>query len=503
MNFFIITILILIISYFSFFKKNNRIREINSKIPGPIGLPIIGNLHEIKNDPHIQFQKWYEKYGVIYSIRFGNIETVVLTGYPILRKAFVENSQIFASRFQHWSRFKTNGCKNLISSNDELHSTLKKIILTEITPTRIKKMENHIVLECKNLCKTLDKHCQDGLPFSLNMYCKLFSLNILLRFLFGTIDNSYEDQNNQDFVNVIIEFLKFGGNPIMSDFIPIFRPFYKQNKFFKIYPVCCDHINKYIDIYKNNKKLKQQNKDKNDDDDDDDGTIIGKLLNEYDNGNISWDSVICTCCDIFIAGVDSTSCSIIFSLIALSKNPNCQEKLFYEIKNNFRKSDDDDDDMVIRHSLNRSSIPYLSLVIKEVYILYPVILLGLPHITSEDIEIEGYTIAKGTQIIQNVFSTHLCEKTFPNPKSFIPERFNETGTDNMFGGGKTNLVHFGTGVRDCVGKSMADCEFFIFLATLIKRYQFINPTSEPLNDIGTFGIAYQPKNNKFIIKKRV
>ncbi|KAM9964132.1 hypothetical protein ACTFIW_005788 [Dictyostelium discoideum] len=517
MNLFI-TILILVISYIIFFKNNNRISKINSKIPGPIRLPILGNLHQIKKDPHFQFQKWYKKYGEIFSIRLGNIETVVFTGYPIFKKAYIENSQIFASRYQQLSRFETNGYKNLIGSNDELHSILKKTILSEITSNKIKKMEYHIALECENLCKQLDKHCQDGLPFSLNMYCKLFSLNIILRFLFGSIDNSYQDKSNQEMVDVIIEYLHYGGNPIVSDYIPILKPFYKKNKFFILYPVMCDHINKLIEIYKNKKQQKKQQKqqqkqqnednhdDVDDDDDDDDGTIIGKLLNEYNKGNISWTSVVSTCIDVFLAGVDSTSNTIIFSLIALVNNSNCQEKLYNEIKNNLLKSDNDgggDEIIAIRHSLYRSSITYLSLIMKEVYRLHTVILIGLPHITTEDVEIEGYKIAKGTQVLQNVFSTHLCEKTFPMPKSFIPERFTETGSNNMFGGGQTNLIHFGTGVRDCVGKSLADCEFFTVLATLINRYQFINPTSVPLNDIGSFGIAYQPPINNFIIKKRL
>ncbi|KAM9998209.1 hypothetical protein ACTFIY_007848 [Dictyostelium cf. discoideum] len=345
-------------------------------------------------------------------------------------------------------------------------------------------MENHIVLECENLCKQLDKHCKDGLQFSLNMYCKLFSLNIILRFLFGTINNSYIDQSNQDIIDVIIEYLHYGGSPIMSDYIPILKPFYIQNKFFKLYPVLCDHLNKLIENYKNKKQQKKQQQQQNQNDyDDDDGTIIGKLLNEYNNGNISWTSVVSTCVDVFIAGIDTTS-----------------KKLYNEIRNNLKKNDDE---IVIRHSFYRSSIPYLSLVKKEVYRLYPVILIGVPHITSEDVEIEGYKIAKCTQIIQNVFSTHLCEKTFPMSKSFIPERFIETGSNHMFGGGQTNLVPFGVGIRDCVGKSLAECEFFTVLATLINRYQFINPTLEPLYDIGSFGIAYQPPINNFIIKKRL
>ncbi|KAK5584714.1 hypothetical protein RB653_006330 [Dictyostelium firmibasis] len=478
-------------------EKENRIRKINSKIPGPKALPIVGNLHELKNDPLTRFQNWYEKYGAIYSIRMGNIDSVVLTGYPIIRKAFIENSNVFAPRYHRWSRLKLNGCRNLSGSNDELHTTLKKIVLSEMTPTRIKRMENHIAWECEKISKILDKHCESGLPFSLNMYCKLFSLNIIMRFLFG-IDYSYENQENQEIVSLVMECFYHGGSAIMSDFIPIIRPFYKENKFFQLYTTLTGHINQLIENYKLEKSKKKSGAATSSEDEE---TIMGKLLEEFNNGSIGWDSLVSTCVDVLIGGTHTTSNTVIFSLIALANNPDCQDKLYDQIKNNRQMSKDE---LVVRHSVHRSSIPYLSLVIKETYRLYPVSLIGLPHVTSEDVEIGGYTIAKGTQIIQNIFASHKCEKTFPSPNSFIPERFIETGCNNMFGGGPTNLVHFGTGVRDCVGKSLADCEFYTLLATLINRYEFINPsTSKPLNDFGIIGVGFHPPDNQFFIKRRI
>ncbi|KAN0023990.1 hypothetical protein ACTFIV_008383 [Dictyostelium citrinum] len=139
--------------------------------------------------------------------------------------------------------------------------------------------------------------------------------------------------------------------------------------------------------------------------------------------------------------------------------------------------------------------------IKETYRLYPALPFGIPHVTSEDVEIEGHKIAKGTQIFQNIYSSHRCDKLFQYPNEFIPERFIESGCNGMTGGSLTQLVDFGVGVRDCLGKSLADCEIFMFFATLLNRYEFINPNpSIPLID---FSSNYQPHQNNFIIKKRV
>jgi len=53
---------------------------------------------------------------------------------------------------------------------------------------------------------------------------------------------------------------------------------------------------------------------------------------------------------------------------------------------------------------DRTSLPYIDAIVKEVLRWQPVGLMGLPHCTSEGDEHNGYFIPKGTIVMANVWS---------------------------------------------------------------------------------------------------
>lgn len=67
--------------------------------PGPPTLPIIGNIHLIpKTQPHIQFQKWAEEYGPIYSLILGTKVMIVLSSDRTIKDLLDKRSNIYSSR---------------------------------------------------------------------------------------------------------------------------------------------------------------------------------------------------------------------------------------------------------------------------------------------------------------------------------------------------------------------------------------------------------------------
>lgn len=242
---------------------------------------------------------------------------------------------------------------------------------------------------------------------------------------------------------------------------------------------------KYIEKFKSGKNSKQSKTENK--------PIISKLLSLYENGEISWASVIGSCIDMQASSTDT----IMFCLIELTNLKNIQNKVYNEIKQEIKKqninNNNNEDEVLIQYNKYRNSLPYFSMVIKETFRKHPV----TAHETSNDVEFRGYKISKGTQIIKNIWATHRNEKIFQSPDSFIPERFLEELPNS-------NLVHFGVGVRDCMGKSLAESQIFTILASFINRYEFLNPNpSIPLNDVGKFGLAFSCPQNKIIIKKRI
>jgi hypothetical protein len=67
--------------------------------PGPPTLPILGNLHLMPSEkPHLQFQKWAEEYGPVYSLMLGTKVMVVLNSDQAIKDLLDKRSGIYSSR---------------------------------------------------------------------------------------------------------------------------------------------------------------------------------------------------------------------------------------------------------------------------------------------------------------------------------------------------------------------------------------------------------------------
>lgn len=67
--------------------------------PGPPTLPIIGNLHLMpKKKAHLQFQKWAEEYGPVYSLILGTKVMIVLSSDQAIKDLLDKRSGIYSSR---------------------------------------------------------------------------------------------------------------------------------------------------------------------------------------------------------------------------------------------------------------------------------------------------------------------------------------------------------------------------------------------------------------------
>ena len=67
--------------------------------PGPPTLPLIGNLHLMpKEKVHLQFQKWAEEYGPVYSLILGTKVMIVLSSDQAIKDLLDKRSGIYSSR---------------------------------------------------------------------------------------------------------------------------------------------------------------------------------------------------------------------------------------------------------------------------------------------------------------------------------------------------------------------------------------------------------------------
>nr|XP_057921192.1 cytochrome P450 2U1 isoform X2 [Doryrhamphus excisus] len=120
--------------------------------------------------------------------------------------------------------------------------------------------------------------------------------------------------------------------------------------------------------------------------------------------------------DLFIAGTDTTTNSVLWVLLYMVVHPDVQKKVQTEL-----------DKVVGRHRVpsltDRGCLPFTEATIMEVQRLTSVVPLGIPHMASKTTDFRGYTIPQGTVILPNLWSAHRDPTVWDDPDSFKPERF--------------------------------------------------------------------------------
>ncbi|CAI0409404.1 unnamed protein product [Linum tenue] len=165
--------------------------------------------------------------------------------------------------------------------------------------------------------------------------------------------------------------------------------------------------------------------------------------------------------DLFVAGTDTTSSTIEWAMTELLCNP---DKLAIAKKE----------------------------LVKETFRLHPAAPLLLPRKAGVDVEICGFTVPQGAEILVNVWAIGRDPMTWDNPNSFMPERFLGSKVDAK--GNNFELLPFGAGRRICPGMPLALRMLHMMLGSLIHWFEWKLPDGimpETIDMEEKFGLALQ------------
>ena len=67
-------------------------------IPGPRGLPVVGNMHQIYPDPAERFRIWSQQYGPVYQIMLGKMPVVIFNSMQPVKDVFISQGGALVDR---------------------------------------------------------------------------------------------------------------------------------------------------------------------------------------------------------------------------------------------------------------------------------------------------------------------------------------------------------------------------------------------------------------------
>ncbi|KAK3589270.1 hypothetical protein CHS0354_008333 [Potamilus streckersoni] len=205
--------------------------------------------------------------------------------------------------------------------------------------------------------------------------------------------------------------------------------------------------------------------------------------------------------DIIFAGLITTRNGLLCILLVLLHHHKCVDRMYQEIV--------DTVGLERTPSLkDKPAMPYTDAVILESlrYVTHAPI--AAPHCAMEDVELEGYTIPKGSRVIMNIWTVHHDPAIWGDPWIFRPERFLDDNGELLPAEHtmRQSLVTFGSGKRVCVGENLAKSRLFLYLTTLIQKFDLRLPKegTVPSDDSRTFlpGAVLRPQDFKMRFRVR-
>ncbi|XP_026324886.1 cytochrome P450 9e2-like [Hyposmocoma kahamanoa] len=191
----------------------------------------------------------------------------------------------------------------------------------------------------------------------------------------------------------------------------------------------------------------------------------------------------------FIAGFETVSSAMTFLLYELSVNPEIQEKLYQEIRENEAKNNGKFDYNSIQNMV------YMDMVVSESLRLWPPAIATDRYCTKDynlgkhnDKATEDYIMRKGDGIQIPVCAIHRDPEYYPNPHNFDPERFSEENKHKIQ---PFTYLPFGIGPRNCIGSRFALSEVKVMVYQLLNSFE-VSPsertTIPPKLDPSTFNV---------------
>ncbi|KAM4696363.1 LOW QUALITY PROTEIN: uncharacterized protein WCC33_015131 [Rhinophrynus dorsalis] len=405
-----------------------------------------------------------KKYGPVYTLYMGPKPAVVLCGYQAVKEALVDQAEKFSGRAELPIVDLTSQGYGIAFSNGERWKELRRFSLTTLRNFGMGKrsIEERIQEEIHFLLEIFQN--TQGSFFSPAFFIRRSVSNVICSVIFGKRFD-YTDQKLQTLLDLVAENLRRVDNIWVQlyNFIPSLLKLVPgpHHKLTENYTAQLQYVEEIVQEH-------EATLDPSSPRDYVDAFLI-KMQQESKNPHTEFHirNLLTSALDIFFAGQETTS-STLGGLLILMKYPHIKEKVQAEIEDvigRFRQPCMED----------RSKMPYTEAVIHEIMRFIDFLPLGAPRSVTEDTLFRGYTIPKGTTILTVLHSVLFDSSMFEQPQEFDPGHFMEK--DGSF---KKNdgFMAFSAGKRSCPGESLARMELFLYLTSILQRFD-LRPSVDP------------------------
>ncbi|KAK2033146.1 flavonoid 3-hydroxylase [Colletotrichum zoysiae] len=429
-------------------------------LPGPKGLPLIGNLRDLPPPGTFAPYHWVkhkEMYGPISSINVLGDTIIILNEAQVAFDLLEKKSLTFSGRHRLWF-LRVVGWGNATGSL-QYDETLRihrkhfaRMIGTQATASQFDELQEaevaHFLLHMLDDPENLEAHIIKEVG------------SVILQIVYGYSTENFKKDPLLSLITRVMERFALSAVPgaylvnniPMLRYVPSWFPGAGWKKEAKLFSKDLkESIDKPYSFVEH--QMAQGNNNK---------SFLSQLIDPDKQTPEDKDINKWVSASMFQGGSDTTVASLSAFFMAMTLYPDVQKKAQEEI-----------DRVVGSERLptpdDRDRLPYVGAIVTEIIRWWPVGPMGLPHKNMEETTYRGYRIPKSSILMANIWAFTHDPTVYKNPMEFWPERFLEgQGREPEFDPRK---LSFGFGRRICPGKVLAENTLFLSISQSLAVFQ--------------------------------
>ncbi|XP_035685177.1 cytochrome P450 3A8-like [Branchiostoma floridae] len=438
-------------------------------VRGPTPLPFVGNLLTYRKGQNVAFREWRQNYGRVYGMYEGLAPKLVITDPEIVKQVFVKDFSNFPMRMPLCIPIGLPE-ETLIFADFSHHKRRRGILSPAFTAGKVKLMVP-LVNRCADfLMENLDKLFVEETTFDAKQVFSYLTLDVMASTAFGVEVNSQKDPQHAFVVNARkVDLSVVGGmkpSLIIAAVLSMVVPMDVLEKW-GLTVVPADAVSFFHSILETilTMRIKQQPNERRMD-------LLELMraareehcldLPEEFEKSLSADEVTTDAISFFLAGYDTIAGLLGTTAVNLARYSDMQDKLLQEVA-----TVTEEQGYVQNEDIQK--MEYLDMFLMETLRMDSGA--RFPRLCTQDTEISpGLTVPAGVEVIIDSDSLHIDPEYWPEPETFIPERFTKEESNKRE---PFTFIPFGQGPRTCIGMHLALMATKITLVRILQKYRFV------------------------------
>jgi cytochrome P450 len=425
-----------------------------SDLPGPRGLPILGNLLQIDTSRlHLIAEEWSRRYGDAFRFRIGRRQFVALANPDTIAAVLRDRPNTYQRPERLSAIANDMGFNGLFSANGDAWRRQRPMVMASFDPGHIKSYFPALVRVTQRFARRWQRAAAAGETIDLQADLMRYTVDVTAGLAFGTDINTLESDEEviQAHLDQIFPALF---RRLMA---PVYWPWLRDRKLERHLVALRRAVDEFIAQARlrmeANPSLRTEP-----------ANLIEAMIAARDKpaSGVTDADVVGNELTMLLAGEDTTANTLAWMIYLLDRHPGAQRLAREEVS---AKNPEAYEDM--------AALPFVDACINETMRLKPVapILILQP---ARDTVVDGIRVPKGTLIMCLMRAGPIDERRFPDARTFDPERW-LSGTQAS--SPKRATMPFGAGPRLCPGRYLAMLEMRMVTAMLLRGFDIERVTT--------------------------